>query len=221
MQEIKETRVWFLGQENPLEEEMATHSSILAWKILGMEEPGGLKSTGLQRLGHDWACMHKLKPQRKSHTELCNTLCSETCFFSLNQDIGKNYHRSSGPTSRDSGSLGWQWWPWMRIWQTSCMILIPMVHGLQVNLCPWNNHSSIYSISNHGISLCIWPWLSLEFSREHNTVLALQGAVSGLLPVRLVITNCGLNWLWAWAVGSGKPNPGTSSFWLCDLGKGT
>ena len=112
MQEIQETRLWFLGWENPLEEEMATHSGILAWKILGMEEPGRLKSTGLQRVGHDWALMHKLKPQRKRHTELCSTLCSETCFFHSIRMLGKTSIRSSGPTNRDSGSMGWQWWPW-------------------------------------------------------------------------------------------------------------
>ena len=41
-----ETWVQSLGQEDPLEKEMATHSSILAWRILWMEEPGGLQSTG-------------------------------------------------------------------------------------------------------------------------------------------------------------------------------
>ena len=41
------------GQEDPLEKEMATHSSILAWKIPWMEEPGRLQSMGLQRVGHD------------------------------------------------------------------------------------------------------------------------------------------------------------------------
>ena len=41
------------GWEDPLEKEMATHSSILAWKIPWTEEPGGLQSTGLQRVGHD------------------------------------------------------------------------------------------------------------------------------------------------------------------------
>ena len=45
-----ETQVRFLGQEDPLEEEMATHSSILAWKILWSEDPGGLQSVGLQRV---------------------------------------------------------------------------------------------------------------------------------------------------------------------------
>ena len=42
-----------LGREDPLEKEMATHSSFLAWKIPWMEEPGGLQSVGLQRVGHD------------------------------------------------------------------------------------------------------------------------------------------------------------------------
>ena len=48
----QETWVQSLGQEDPLEEEMATHSSILAWKILSTEEPGGLQSMGLQRIRH-------------------------------------------------------------------------------------------------------------------------------------------------------------------------
>ena len=48
-----ETRVRSLGQEDLLEEEMATHSSILAWRIPWKKEPGGLESTGSQRVGHD------------------------------------------------------------------------------------------------------------------------------------------------------------------------
>ena len=44
-----------LGREDPLEKEMATHSSILAWRIPWTEEPGGLQSMGLQRGGHDLA----------------------------------------------------------------------------------------------------------------------------------------------------------------------
>ena len=46
-------RVLSLGQEDPLEEEMATYSSILAWKVPWTEEPGELQSTGLQRAEHD------------------------------------------------------------------------------------------------------------------------------------------------------------------------
>ena len=52
---MQETWVWSLGWEDPLEKEMATHSSILAWRIPWMEEPGRLQSTGLQRVGHNWA----------------------------------------------------------------------------------------------------------------------------------------------------------------------
>ena len=48
---IKETQVWFLGREDPLEEGMATHSTLLAWKIPWTEEPGELQSMGLQRVG--------------------------------------------------------------------------------------------------------------------------------------------------------------------------
>ena len=49
-----ETWVWSLGQEDPLEKGMATHASILAWRIPWAEEPGGLQSIGLQRVRHDW-----------------------------------------------------------------------------------------------------------------------------------------------------------------------
>ena len=50
---VRETQVRFLGREDPLEKEMAIHSSTLAWKIPWMEEPGRLQSMGLQRIGHD------------------------------------------------------------------------------------------------------------------------------------------------------------------------
>ena len=52
---IQETWVQSLGQEDPLEKEMAPHSSTLAWKIPWMEEPGRLQSMGLQRVGHGGA----------------------------------------------------------------------------------------------------------------------------------------------------------------------
>ena len=52
---MRETLVWSLGQEDPLEKEMATQSSTLTWKISWMEEPGGLQSMELQRVGNNWA----------------------------------------------------------------------------------------------------------------------------------------------------------------------
>ena len=53
MQKTHETEVQSVGQGDPLEEEMAAHSSILAWEIPPTEEPGGLQSVVLQRVGHD------------------------------------------------------------------------------------------------------------------------------------------------------------------------
>ena len=52
---MQETRVWFLGQEDSLEKEIATHSSTLVWEIPWTEEPGGLQSMGSQRIKHSWA----------------------------------------------------------------------------------------------------------------------------------------------------------------------
>ena len=53
-EEAQETQVQCLCREDPLEEGTASHSSILAWEIPRTEEPGGLRSTGSQRVGHDW-----------------------------------------------------------------------------------------------------------------------------------------------------------------------
>ena len=53
MQEMEETQVRYLGREDPLEEGIAPHSSILAWRTPQTEEPGRLQSVGSQRVGHD------------------------------------------------------------------------------------------------------------------------------------------------------------------------
>ena len=74
MQEMQEMWVWSLDWEDPLEEEMATHSSILAWKIPWTEEPWGLQSMGSQRLGHVWAIEHS------THTV---NLCSDSVLEAL------------------------------------------------------------------------------------------------------------------------------------------
>jgi len=53
MQEMQEIQVQSLGQEDPLEEDMATHSTILSWRIPRTEEPGRLQSIGSQKIKHD------------------------------------------------------------------------------------------------------------------------------------------------------------------------
>ena len=70
-----------LGQEDPLEKEMATHSSILAWRIPWMEEPDRLWSTGSQRVGHNWAIslisLTHLVLKKNSNIMLCMTFEKE------------------------------------------------------------------------------------------------------------------------------------------------
>ena len=64
---MQETQAQSLGWEDPLEEEMATHFSMLAWEIPWTEEPGRLQSMGLQRVGHDSVRTHTHTP----HDEVC------------------------------------------------------------------------------------------------------------------------------------------------------
>ena len=65
-----ETWVWSLGQQDPVEKEMATHTSTLAWKIPWTEEPCKLQSMGLQRVGHHWATSlkHSINLQQNTHS---------------------------------------------------------------------------------------------------------------------------------------------------------
>ena len=68
MQDMQGTRVQPLGQEDPLEEGVATHFSILSWRIPWTEESGGLQSMGSQRVGHDGNNLaHTLKPSSTNH----------------------------------------------------------------------------------------------------------------------------------------------------------
>ena len=80
---VQETRVRALDWEDPLEKEMATHSSLLAWKISCTEQPGGLQSMGLQRVGHDWATNTYLL-MLKDRVEIDIIISSYTYFWVLN-----------------------------------------------------------------------------------------------------------------------------------------
>ena len=66
---MREIRVRSLGQEDPLEKEMATHSSTLAWRITWREEPGRLQSMGSQRVGHNWATSLHFTSWVKGHSD--------------------------------------------------------------------------------------------------------------------------------------------------------
>ena len=67
MQQTQETQVRSLGSEDPLEQEVATHSRILTWRILWTEQPGELQSIGFQRVGHDWAHVGTHPPPPGGH----------------------------------------------------------------------------------------------------------------------------------------------------------
>jgi len=84
MQETQEMWVQFLGQEDLLEEEMATHSSVLAWKIPWTEESGRLQSVGLHRVRHNWT------------TEHAHTGHTESSFRPVNSHIVKKRKKERG-----------------------------------------------------------------------------------------------------------------------------
>ena len=112
-----ETSVRSLGWEDPLEKEMATHSSTLAWRILWREEPGRLQFMGLQRVGHDWATslslslsmsLTMLKPLTMWITTHCGKLLKrweyqttlpvfwETCMQDKKQQLELNMKQQTG-----------------------------------------------------------------------------------------------------------------------------
>ena len=69
VKETQKMRVRSLGQEDPLEKEMSTHSSILAWEIPWTEEPGGLQSMGSLRVGQNWETKHTLCRPRMDRSD--------------------------------------------------------------------------------------------------------------------------------------------------------
>ena len=82
----------FTSHFHALEKEMATHSSVLAWRIPGMGEPGGLPSMGLHRVGHDWSDLaaaaatvewEKLSSKSLGFLELCQTLLAKVLILYL------------------------------------------------------------------------------------------------------------------------------------------
>ena len=74
---MQETRIWFLGWEDPLEKEMSTHSSILAWRIPWTEKPGGLLSMESQRVGQDWTTNTFFTFTLSPSSPVVKTLCSQ------------------------------------------------------------------------------------------------------------------------------------------------
>ena len=84
---MQQTWVWSLGREDPLEKEMATHSSTLPWRIPRTEEPGGLQSMGSQRVRHNWGDWAHKHSTNRLYKQSCNIQTCCTLFPILNQSI--------------------------------------------------------------------------------------------------------------------------------------
>ena len=91
---MQEMQVQSQGQEDPLEEEMATHSSILAWEIPRTEEPGGLQSIGSQRVRHDLVTkqqQHLLLKCFSAHTHTHTHTLISPYYLSKKKILGSTY----------------------------------------------------------------------------------------------------------------------------------
>ena len=108
---MRETQVRSLGWEDPLEKEMATHSSILAWRIPWMEEPGRLQSMGSQRVGHNWATsLQKLQSIGRTDAEVEAPipwpLDAKNWLIGKDPDAGKDWRQEEKGTTEDE-MVGW------------------------------------------------------------------------------------------------------------------
>ena len=90
----QEMQVQSLGREDPLEEDMATHSSTLAWRIPWTEEPGGLQSTRSQRVRRDLGTNQQKQqvPHISIQTVFVYTYCMLACMFRVNFIYGETSH---------------------------------------------------------------------------------------------------------------------------------
>ena len=114
---MQETQVQSLSWEDPLEKEMATHSSIPAWRIPWTEEPGGLQSTGLQRVGHNWATSRPVPvaPWKESYDQPRQHVKKQRHYFAnkgLSKTKQNKTQQNKGLSSQGSGfscSHVWMW----------------------------------------------------------------------------------------------------------------
>ena len=125
---MRETQVRSLGQEDPLEKEMAAHSSTLAWRLPWREEPGRLQSMGLQRVGHDWATSltHSLSSERESEKARLILNIKKT-----------NIRAARSITSwQIDGGEKWKQWHILFSWTSKSLQMVTAVMKLK-DTCSW------------------------------------------------------------------------------------
>ena len=138
--------VIFLGQEDPLEKETATHSSIVAWRIPWTEEPGGLQSTGSQRVGHDWATSLWIFTYENLRHKEINNLSETTQMIITTVQVRTATTASQGPDS----------------WSKECSpapVFLPLLHccaALPPTVrCPFLVYSFLFLTCLHHITLIV------------------------------------------------------------------
>ena len=138
-----------LGQEEPLEKEMTTHSSIFAWKNPWTEESGRLQSMGLKRVRHNWACTH------------CHTQCPQPC---SRPPLTHDSARDSWTLMGQSGSVFCgvtATFFWVLVW-TSCLVWIPWPHSRDNPLCVLKQRKiCIFVVVSGKNEVFQWTWIIL------------------------------------------------------------
>ena len=129
---MQETQVQSLGQEDPPENRMATHSSILAWEIPWTEKPGGLQFMGWQRIRHDWATKH-IHTHTHTHTH--------RVIWDFPEASGEESACQCRRLNRCGFSPLVGKIPWRRKWQPSPVFLPGEPHGQRcmVGYSPWGH----------------------------------------------------------------------------------
>ena len=173
---MQETQVRFPGWEDPLEKEMAIHSSTLAWKITWMEEPDRLQSMGSQRVGHNWATslslsntIQMLNQRFLSSTQTCTSLFLSNCLLDICTWMSNWYHQ-------------------LKIPQMEFLIYPPCPTTTITTNSPWATKPVLsrdcpISMNKNSIILAIHPHSSLTYtsmSRLRNPLALLQKIHEGL-----------------------------------------
>ena len=163
------SRIWlsdftFTFHFHALEKEMATYSSVLAWRIPGMEEPCGLPSMGSHRVGHDWSNLAAAFAGNSDFSLITSTIkadCKDLCVSHVVLVVKR--HRFD-PWTRKI--------PWRRAWQPTLVFLPGKSHWQRVlagyspwahrRVCPWSNSAQLLFLPLHhaspGVSFSFWAW---------------------------------------------------------------
>ena len=209
MQETKETQVQSPDQKDPLEKEMATHSSILAWRIPWTEEPDRLQSIGSQRVGHDWGdlghmhCAKHLFPFCASATTSVrdNFLMLMSWAFQKDEDflikLEKTKLQQSGPQALATAMLHCPTWSllWQPAWHSGP--LLPTTPGPKFG---------------DRLILCFW-W------RKKNILALLTCPYQFLIP-KVIYLHCN-NWSTGWYISFLKHKWEVSLFVFLKIGLST